>query len=68
MTTVLVGPQVVHARHLAIKYAVALEAKGIRYSRGSVYALAKRTFDVTGNKARVATQVATIVDSGECCA
>jgi len=43
-------------RLLAMKYALSLEVKGLRSSRGSVYALVKREFGFKGCKQRVLDQ------------
>ena len=39
-------------RLLALKGALSLECKGLKHSRGSVYALIKREFGLRGNKQR----------------
>jgi hypothetical protein len=41
---------------LAQKQALKLELKGLKFSRGSVYAHIKRTYGLRGNKERVYTQ------------
>lgn len=43
--------------HLQLYYALGLEVKGLKFSRGSVYALVKRTYGFKGNKQRVHDQL-----------
>lgn len=57
MTVVLVGPGVRMFQLLQLKHALALEIKGLRYSRGSVYAHVKRVFGFKGNKVKVLAQL-----------
>lgn len=42
---------------VALKYALSLEIRGIRHSRGSVYALVKKRFGFKGTKQRVYEQL-----------
>ena len=42
---------------LTRRAALALECKGLRHSRGSVYALCKHTYGLRGNKASVLNQM-----------
>lgn len=47
-------------RILALRGALWLETKGLRHSRGSVYAFVKRTFNLKGNKRSVYEQFCTL--------
>lgn len=44
-------------RVLTMRSALALECKGLKHSRGSVYALVKREFGFKGNRERVLEQL-----------
>jgi hypothetical protein len=44
-------------RHLQLYYGLKMEVAGMRHSRGSVYALVKRTYGFKGNKANVFAQL-----------
>ena len=52
-----ISPQVQGFRLLQLKYALKLEIKGLRHSRGSVYAHVKREFGFRGNKSKVLAQL-----------
>jgi len=47
---------------LTRRAALSLECKGLHHSRGSVYALCKREYDLKGNKAHVLDQMNAIRD------
>lgn len=44
------------------KHALHLELKGMKNSRGSVYALVKKTLGLKGNKAKVSAQLDEIIE------
>ena len=46
---------------LRLKYALKLELKGMKNSRGSVYALIKRELNLKGNKQKVYDQLCNII-------
>jgi hypothetical protein len=46
---------------LSQKYALKLEMKGLKHSRGSVYAHVKRQYGFKGNKASVLAQLETLI-------
>ncbi len=48
-------------RLLQMKSALALEIKGLKHSRGSVYALVKKEFNLKGNKQKVYDQLCNII-------
>ncbi len=48
---------------LSMKYALKLEIAGLKHSRGSVYALAKKRFGFKGNKQSVLTQLTALIES-----
>ena len=48
-------------RLLQMKSALALEIKGLKHSRGSVYALVKKEFNLKGNKQKVFDQLCNII-------
>ena len=48
-------------RLLQMKSAIALEIKGLKHSRGSVYALVKKEFNLKGNKQKVYDQLCNII-------
>lgn len=55
--TVLDGREKVLGFHMLAQYhALKLETKGLRFSRGSVYAHIKRTYGLKGSKKRVLEQ------------
>jgi hypothetical protein len=56
MNTTL-SPQIQGFRLVSLKHALRLEIKGLRHSRGSVYALVKREFGFRGSKAKVLAQL-----------
>jgi hypothetical protein len=43
--------------------AIKLEMKGLRHSRGSVYALAKREYNLQGNRQSVVDQLQDMIDA-----
>lgn len=47
------------------KSALSLELKGMKHSRGSVYAMIKRKYHLTGNKERVYTQFCELVEKAK---
>lgn len=49
-----VNPELFHL--LQLKYALALEIKGLKHSRGSVYAYVKRSYGLKGSKQSVLEQ------------
>lgn len=49
-------------RMVSMKHALALEMKGLRHSRGSVYAAIKREFGLRGNRESVFTQFCELVE------
>ena len=49
-------------RMMSMKHALGLEIKGLRHSRGSVYALIKREFGLRGNRESVFTQFCELVE------
>ncbi len=49
------------ARLFTMKSALALEIKGFKHSRGSVYALIKRELNLKGNKQKVYDQLCNII-------
>lgn len=49
-------------RLITMKHALGLEVKGLRHSRGSVYALVKREFGLKGNKSSVLEQFTKIIE------
>lgn len=56
--TMLVGEnQTRDFQILAMRSALKLEIKGLKHSRGSVYALVKKRFGFKGNKKRVLEQL-----------
>jgi hypothetical protein len=48
-------------RLFQMKSALALEIKGLKHSRGSVYALVKKEFNLKGNKKKVYDQLCNII-------
>ena len=63
MTTVITGKDnIAMFRLIQLKHALHLEVKGLKHSRGSVYALVKREFGLRGNKRSVYTQFCELVE------
>lgn len=54
--TAITGDDIQVFHLLQLKHAMRLEMKGMRHSRGSVFAYVKRTFNLKGNKQRVYDQ------------
>jgi hypothetical protein len=55
--TLPLSPAIQGVRLCALKGALSLECKGLKHSRGSVYALVKREFGFKGNKLSVLNQL-----------
>ena len=49
-------------RMLAQKHALSLEIKGLKLSRGSIYAMIKKEYNLKGSKVRVYEQFCTLID------
>lgn len=49
-------------RLLQMKYALKLEMKGLKHSRGSVYALVKKQLGFKGNKQKVYDQLCNLIE------
>lgn len=65
MTTMITGNGITMYRLLALKGALHLETLGMKHSRGSVYAMVKREFNLKGNKQRVYTQFCELVEKAK---
>ena len=52
-------------RLLTLYHALKLETLGLKHSRGSVYALIKREFNLKGNKQNVLSQFGKLIGKGE---
>ena len=50
---------------IAQKHALSLEMKGLKHSRGSVYAHIKRVYGLRGNKQSVFTQFCELVEKAK---
>lgn len=62
MATIIDTPEGMAAfRHLQLYHALKLELTGLKFSRGSVYALVKREYGFRGNKQRVFDQLDTLL-------
>ena len=55
--TMITGEHITLFHLLQLKYALRLEIRGIKNSRGSVYAYVKRNFGFRGNKEKVLAQL-----------
>lgn len=56
--TIIDTPEGINAYHiLSMVYAIKLESLGMKNSRGSVYALAKRKYNLKGNRESVMAQL-----------
>lgn len=53
------------AQMLAQKHALSLERKGIKHSKGSVYAHIKKVYGLRGNKEAVFTQFCELVEKAK---
>tara|TARA_R110000744_G_C18865441_1_gene504532 strand:+ start:43 stop:249 length:207 start_codon:yes stop_codon:yes gene_type:complete len=62
--TTLTGNQIIKARLFVLQAGMALEAKGIKMSRGiSAMSIVKREFGFRGNRAKVQSQLQAIIDA-----
>tara|TARA_R110000765_G_scaffold133185_1_gene231899 strand:+ start:516 stop:722 length:207 start_codon:yes stop_codon:yes gene_type:complete len=62
--TTLTGNQIIKARLFVLQAGMALEAKGIKMSRGiSALSIVKREFGFRGNRVRVQAQLQAIIDA-----
>ena len=62
--TTLTGNQIIKARLFVLQAGMALEAKGIKMSRGiSAMSIVKREFGFKGNRAKVQAQLQAIIDA-----
>ena len=52
-------------RLLTLYHALKLETLGLKHSRGSIYALIKREFNLKGNKQNVLSQFGKLIGKGE---
>ena len=60
----ITGTENISMYHLiTLKHALKLECKGLKHSRGSVYAHVKKTFGFKGNKASVLEQLTTHIEA-----
>jgi hypothetical protein len=65
VTTITGREKIDLVRLCALKGALSLECKGLRHSRGSVYALVKREFGFKGNKESVLAQLKALIRKRE---
>jgi hypothetical protein len=60
----MTGNQIIKARLFVLQAGMALEAKGIKMSRGnSALSIVKREFGFRGNRVRVQAQLQAIIDA-----
>ena len=62
MTSLTTPNEIAMYHMLAQKSALGLELKGLKFSKGSVYAHIKRTYGLRGNKQSVYTQFCELIE------
>ena len=67
MTTLTDKDQINLYHMMSQRTALKLELKGLKHSRGSVYAHIKRTYGLRGNKQSVYTQFCELIEKEKCC-
>ena len=66
MATILDKPEQISLfQMMSQRSALGLELKGLRFSRGSVYAMCKRTYGLKGSKQKVYDQMCALVDAAK---
>jgi hypothetical protein len=61
MTMITGAAYIRNARILTLRSALKLEVKGLKFSRGSVYAIVKKEFGFKGSKASVLEQLSAYI-------